>query len=158
MGLDMYLKAERYVGGWNHSEPGEKETFNKLLKALGAVSCPDAPGMEISLNCVYWRKANAIHAWFVRECAAGVDECQNIEVSREQLNKLVETCKMAVEAFKKKDKEAVMKLLPPQSGFFFGSTDIDQYYRHDLEHTIHAVQDALAQYRKDWSFVYRASW
>lgn len=36
----------------------------------------------------YWRKANAIHGWFVRNCAEGVDECQPIAVSREQLEAL----------------------------------------------------------------------
>ena len=36
----------------------------------------------------YWRKANAIHGWFVRNCADGVDECQPIAVSREALNHL----------------------------------------------------------------------
>lgn len=37
----------------------------------------------------YWRKANAIHGWFVNECADGVDECQEIPVSREQLERLL---------------------------------------------------------------------
>ena len=36
----------------------------------------------------YWRKANAIHGWFIRNCADGVDECQPIAVSRNDLTAL----------------------------------------------------------------------
>lgn len=36
----------------------------------------------------YWRKANAIHGWFVRNCADGVDERQPIKVSREDITAL----------------------------------------------------------------------
>lgn len=44
----------------------------------------------------YWRKANAVHGWFVRECADGVDECQEIFVSREQLLQLRSDCNNAL--------------------------------------------------------------
>jgi hypothetical protein len=48
----------------------------------------DAEGAEVG----YWRKANAIHGWFVRELAGGVDECQPIHVSRENLITLRQLC------------------------------------------------------------------
>jgi len=48
----------------------------------------DAEGAEVG----YWRKANAIHGWFVRELAGGVDECQPIHVSRENLVVLRQLC------------------------------------------------------------------
>lgn len=48
----------------------------------------DAEGSEVG----YWRKANAIHGWFVRELANGVDECQPIHVSRENLITLRQLC------------------------------------------------------------------
>ena len=48
----------------------------------------DAEGSEVG----YWRKANAIHGWFVRELAGGVDECQPIHVSRENLVTLRQLC------------------------------------------------------------------
>ena len=44
----------------------------------------------------YWRKANAIHGWFVRELADGVDECQPIQVSKEDLLRLREACATAL--------------------------------------------------------------
>jgi len=48
----------------------------------------DAEGSEVG----YWRKANAIHGWFVRELAGGIDECQPIHVSRENLITLRQLC------------------------------------------------------------------
>ena len=44
----------------------------------------------------YWRKVNSVHGWFVRECADGVDECQEIFVSREDLLKLRSDCNNAL--------------------------------------------------------------
>lgn len=44
----------------------------------------------------YWRKANAVHGWFVRECAGGVDECQEIIVPRDYLSRLRADCNNAL--------------------------------------------------------------
>ena len=44
----------------------------------------------------YWRKANAIHGWFVRECADGVDECQEIVVPKMKLMELQALCLTAL--------------------------------------------------------------
>jgi hypothetical protein len=51
----------------------------------------------------YWRKANAVHGWFVRECADGVDECQEIPVSKIKLLELQAHCLIAL--MKKKEHE-----------------------------------------------------
>ena len=52
----------------------------------------NAEGSEVG----YWRKANAIHGWFIRELANGVDECQPIFVSRDNLATLRELCVKAL--------------------------------------------------------------
>jgi hypothetical protein len=44
----------------------------------------------------YWRKANAIHGWFVRECGNNVDECQEIPVSMIKLLELQALCLTAL--------------------------------------------------------------
>jgi hypothetical protein len=51
----------------------------------------------------YWRKANAVHGWFVRECADGVDECQEIPVSKIKLLELQAQCLIAL--MKKQENE-----------------------------------------------------
>src|ERR1017187_4553583 len=40
----------------------------------------------------YWRKANAIHGWFVNNVQNGIDQCQESVVTREQLNELLSVC------------------------------------------------------------------
>jgi len=67
----------------------------------------------------YWRKANAVHGWFVRECANNVDECQEIFVSREQLSKLRSDCNDALatrENATPNDENNVIFRQPPNSG------------------------------------------
>ena len=82
MGLDMYLyRAEKnkYV----HEETEYCECLKCRPKYLWVEEA------EIG----YWRKANAIHGWFVRNLADGVDECQQIEVSLTDLLRLQEECR-----------------------------------------------------------------
>jgi hypothetical protein len=114
----------------------------------------DYGAKEVGFRVAYWRKANAIHAWFVKNVQEGRDECQESYVSREQLEELVEVCKQVIEKPK-----LSTELLPPQSGFFFGSTEVDEWYLHDLEHTVKTLQKALAEpaFNKG-DFYYQSSW
>jgi len=50
-------------------------------------------------------------------------------------------------------------LIPPQGGFFFGSTEIDEYYWQDLKETIE-ILDALDLDSKDYNvdYEYHSSW
>lgn len=134
MGLDMYLSAERYF--W-FDEPApviEGHTI-KTVRAEAA----------------YWRKANQIHNWFVTNVQGGEDECREHYVSREQLIELRDLCQEAI-----KTKDATR--LPPQSGFFFGSTEIDEWYWSDLVDTVDQINKALEGFPKSWDFYYRSSW
>lgn len=99
----------------------------------------------------YWRKANAIHAWFVDNVQAGVDDCNHYELTREDLEKLKNICTQAI---KTKDTQK----LKPRDGFFFGSTAIDDWYWADLKRTIEQIDKLLAM---DWDarrFFYHSSW
>lgn len=164
MGLDMYLYADKYVSRKNYDvkipndeygfDYATNETFNQIVSLLNAESIIDNEwsGLQVSLPIGYWRKANAIHNWIVKNCADGVDECQRIYVSREKAQELVDACKQVMD-----NPPLAGELLPPSSGFFFGSTDIDQYYFHDLERTIEIFEKAL--HSKDIDGVtYQASW
>lgn len=160
MGLDMYLSANIYVGAWGHSGDAAREQYRKITEALGLgseVLCIGAPSLTVSVNVAYWRKANAVHAWFVDECGGGVDECQEIEVSKEQLATLVETCKAALIAYENGETDLAAETLAPESGFFFGSTEIDEWYAEDLHHTIKTLEPLITDDRFPY-FTYQASW
>jgi hypothetical protein len=55
--------------------------------------------------------------------------------------------------------DEIEKLLPTQSGFFFGSTEIDEYYWHDLRRTLDILNKAIElEEEHDCSISYQASW
>jgi hypothetical protein len=140
MGLDMYLNAERFY--WSKD---------------GGPKLDDVPeGYSVNLvksEVAYWRKANAIHQWFVDNVQGGEDDCRSRHVTRDELKALVDICKRVIaEPDKAKD------LLPTANGFFFGGTDYEEYYFQYLEDTVEQVEKALSKFPDDWEFEYHSSW
>ena len=161
MGLDMYLEARKYVGQYNYSNgestPNPEYTALVTLVPKGLADNVDLfGGASVALTVGYWRKANAIHGWFVNELAGGVDECQEIYVPREKLAELRELCASVI-----KQPAMAGDILPPQEGFFFGSGEIDEWYLNDMQLTIDIIDKVLSAIPEDdygWSFSYHASW
>ena len=139
----------------------------------------------------YWRKANAIHAWFDRLYQKygneeGLQDCQSMYVSEEDLIKLRRDCEEVlksseldykevpvreynVELGKYVDSTRMMKvlvdssvaekILPTQSGFFFGSTVYDELYVEDLKNTIEQIDKILETVDFDeYMIEYHAWW
>ena len=114
----MYLTKRTYVKNWNHKN--DKHSVDVKLNGKKRKDIQPERVSEIVEDVMYWRKANHIHNWFVSNCQGGVDECQEARVSLDQLKELSELCKKVVD---KKDPS----LMETVQGFFFGSTDYDQY-------------------------------
>lgn len=153
MGLDMYLEAEQYL--WDFGEEAEK---TNAVRAAIAGAMGETPGKVKSLvtEAAYWRKANAIHAWFVENVQGGVDECQRSYVDRSQLDELVVLCKSIIA-----NPESGDELLPTQGGFFFGSTEYDEGYMEDLKDTVKMLEPLLDEEKfpsRLWEFHYQSSW
>jgi hypothetical protein len=153
MGLDMYLTAKRYL--WTDKDKELSAKINELVGVEADMQNRwNGSSMivkEISLDAMYWRKANAIHGWFVRRCQGGDDNCRQYHVSREQLQELVELCHKALD---KPDHE----VLEPTAGFFFGSYEKDEWYYQYLKETIDGITKALTLPEKEYEFYYQASW
>jgi hypothetical protein len=145
MGLDMYLNAKRFL--W-HSEDELADKVSEVFTELG-----DARVKEITAEVMYWRKSNAIHKWFVDNVQDGTDECQESWVERKHLEALLAVIDEVLV-----DREKALLLLPPQSGFFFGSKDVDDWYWEDLVRTKKGLEDILSKEWQGWDFYYRASW
>ena len=106
----------------------------------------------------YWRKANAVHRWFVEHVQGGVDECLEYEVSKAQLEELKTTCEKAIDV---PDLSEVM--LPTQCGFFFGDAGYGEYYVECLKSTIDICERAIklleeTPAEENPRIVYRSSW
>lgn len=119
----------------------------------------------------YWRKANQIHKWFVKHVQNNVDDCGTYEVSVGQLRDLLALCKAVKKASKLidgqvsqgqrgtadgwetiygegkiiEDSSVAEELLPTGSGFFFGSTDYNEYYMQDINATIKIINKVLKE-------------
>jgi hypothetical protein len=65
---------------------------------------------------------------------------------------LRDLCKLAL-----KEKDKAEALLPTQSGFFFGSTEFDEWYWQDVTSTIEIIDKCLKM-DDTWSFKYQSSW
>lgn len=154
----MYLRAERYVSGYEFAGEEERAMYTSLLEASGlsALADPASPAVRVTVICAYWRKANAIHRWFVENVQGGVDECLPYYVSREKLQELHDLC-LAVITRQAPSEE----VLPTQEGFFFGSTEYDEGYMYDVEQTVvqlRRVLDFDSESSMDLHFEYRSSW
>lgn len=147
MGLDMYLRKHVYIGGkFEHRNArGVVEIDLDVPEEHFKFDPKDIS--EIVLEVGYWRKANQIHKWFVDNCQNGVDECQLTYVPFEKLQELKGLCERALA-------ENDHSLLPTQGGFFFGSTEIDDYYWDDLRDTIKIIEPL----KDDHCYYYHSSW
>ncbi len=129
------------------------------------------PHDRIYEQVCYWRKANAVHKWFVDNVQDGEDDCEyHDEVTKEKLEELIGICKKILEKavlVKGKIKNGysfrngkevpnwtdglkvvnpeVCEDLPTEDGFFFGGTEYDEYYIHDIRFTYEKLSKVLEE-------------
>lgn len=181
MGLDMYLNRKHYVG--NNYRDVSKQVKIVMPENQEGVTFPigdidQAKVTEITEQAIYWRKANAIHKWFVDNVQEGNDDCREYYVTRKQLEELRSTVCTVLEASPLvpgevqngsnqngpiiqegkviEDPTVAKKLLPCTSGFFFGGTGYDQWYYQDLIHTRDSITEVLS--KPGGNFYYNSSW
>lgn len=107
----------------------------------------------------YWRKFNALHGYIVNTFADGVDECQTIEIGKDGVAKIVSALKKTLRMLKsKKGFDADELPVKPVGGFFFGSTDIDDYYKSNVEDAIKVFSELYESLADDETVFYEASW
>lgn len=158
MGLNMYLRKETYIGA-NHESRGI-EGIIAITKKYHEDTDPEPIDIEFSKVvsiteiAMYWRKANAIHGWFVKNIQNGDDFCTEYIVPRRKLAELLALCK-EVQA----DLTKAQELLPPMGGFFFGSTEVDDWYKSDLNYTVTELSKLLEEPENyEVTYLYQASW
>ena len=98
-----------------------------------------ATGEMMDEEVAYWRKANQIRQWFVKN--TGYPEnanCTLHTLTEEQLRHLLADCKKVLE-----DHSLAPQILPTSSGYFFGGTAYDEWYFDDLEETVSKLESVL---------------
>ena len=148
MGLDMNLTAKRYLSEY---DPGDADLIQGIRDLNFGVD--DLQPKEVSFRVMYWRKANAIHRWFVNNVQDGVDNCAEYYVSEEDLITLRDIC---VEVLS--DNTKAETLLPTQTGFFFGNPEFDEWYFNDLRDTVDCLNKLFEMDTSNFDFYYSSSW
>lgn len=156
MGLDMYLSKKTYVKHWEHN--GDNNFEIEVSKhSIPAEHIKPERITYVIEEVGYWRKSNQIHNWFVRNVQDGEDNCNEYEVSKEDLETLLEVCNQVLA-----NHDLAEELLPSQNGFFFGSTDYDEWYFKDLEHTVEIIESIFSEKDKNGylsgDILYGSSW
>ena len=183
MGLDMYLEGSfstrAYVSptdadyeAMREGEEVKVEKSRELKNALDAIGFENAPIQHQFNHFQYvfpictWRKANAIHKFFVDEVQDGNDNCERHYVPRETLEELVDRITTILDIKTPVAREMKAEELLPTDieGCFFGSKEYDDWYYKDLEET-KKILEKVFEYEKNAeagkcfdSFYYQSSW
>lgn len=181
MGLDMFIfKYQRFedatpddvdavefyldLKAYNAKHPEKKYTMkqwcgknkpsDKLIRFYSKFKKETEYGsVRVKEEVAYWRKANAIHKWFVDHVQNGEDDCEyHRELTKEDLIELKDTAEMVI-----KYPDLAEKLLPTKSGFFFGGTGYDKWYFEDLEYTVNQIKKILEETDFETEMLYYVS-
>lgn len=154
MGLDMYLSMN--VSLCNLEETPQSTALRTAVQSVyEGLYEPDNHfiGSSVTVPLAYWRKANAVHNWFVTHAQEGRDECQRTYITLDQLKELREACSIVLA-----DHDRARELLPVRGGFFFGGTEYDQYYFQWVKYTVEALDRIIAKLPERSTVYYQSSW
>lgn len=141
MGLDMTLEKKVYISDWSNDG-----AFSIQVEVANQIAKLQPPSIRLTIDEIYWRKANWIHEWFVDNIQGGIDDCGTYRVEIEQLEELLTIITQVLEAKEEsleKGENLALELLPPTEGFFFGSNEINEYYWLVLSETVIDLENLL---------------
>ena len=145
MGLDMYLRGDKFISNWDTSQIDEHGMALEVKR-------PVIDGFEVTsynLDLGYWRKFAPLHHFIVKVFADGVDECQEIHLSADDLRRIA----AALRDDNLPDNEDC-------GGFFFGNPEFWDADRAEGEKHAETFDKAAKWVESNsWNSVtYQASW
>ena len=145
MGLDMYLRGDKFISNWDTSQIDEHGMALEIKR-------PVIDGFEVTsynLDLGYWRKFAPLHHFIVKVFADGVDECQEIHLSADDLRRIA----AALRDDNLPDNEDC-------GGFFFGNPEFWDEDRAEGEKHAETFDKAAKWVESNsWNSVtYQASW
>lgn len=153
MGLDMYLYLRKndYHSGvrWKPEEERKKAKYPRELKTF-ELSISERNFTSVSTKTDYqigyWRKSYEIHDWIIQRCGKGIDECQEIYISEENLQYLLDYCNTKI---------ANLSLQKSKSESEEIACEEFVYTKELLEKTLNFLETDKGS---DYQVIYRASW
>ena len=165
MGLDMYLSKRLYLPSYDGNEKeGKKSTRELTVIQHPTVDMSGVSVTSITAEAMYWRKANAVHKWFVDNVQKGEDDCKEYYVTLDQLKQLLAMAEMALESARNlangegDEGDHPSDYLPTQAGFFFGDTEYGEWYIEDMEYTVKGLTELILNDNGEWNYYYQSSW
>jgi len=167
--IDLFIDYARKIK--NVLDDKSKEKIITMHNICNEIEKLEEKIEAIETESIYWRKANQIHNWFYRNIAFKYDDVQseifNGEVLVKLKNDIEKVLNLLSSEYNLDSKnicisendsiyKKIMEIMPPVSGFFFGSTDIDRYYIEDLKYTLDELNKLDP--KKTESFYYYASY
>ena len=124
-------------------------TYEKMLEEPNNVSVVEDffkhfEEMYYAESDVYFRKVNFVYNFFSNKLE---DECCFADKS--DIEELISRCDKVLA-----DHSLAQELLPTRSGFFFGSTDYDNWYFGDVEDCKRQMEKLLSMYDEDTDVVF----
>lgn len=120
------------------------ERNSKLINELEDEKEKINPWNEVA----YFRKVNFLIPFFGYE-----ENCSNIEIDKYQVEDLIEACNEVLE-----DHSKAEELLPTTDGFFFGSTEYDDWYFDDVECVKTTFESILEDFNQEEDILTMHCW
>ena len=186
MGLDMYLYARDYQSKANYKDKkkGIEGFYPDALKRLGNKIFKDNfMSKQTRYQIGYWRKFNALQGYFEKKVEHENELLHGIYVDWDTMEELIKIMIKVKKELKKcptkqvkvvvgwkngekiykdmtvYDCELAQELLPPETGFFYGSEYIDEYYVECLDYSLKLFRKALKLSKEhDYDIIYEANW
>ena len=133
--------------------PEDLKTFSDYIYGRNFKSVQTETRYQIG----YFRKFNALHSYIVKTFANGVDNCQDVLLYKEDVEKIKKVLDDVLNVHQQAEK--AKEILPTQSGYFFGGTDYDEFYFNEVKVAADLMQNLLDNFDfESYQLVYRASW
>lgn len=121
----------------------QSETTEELCRRIDEVF-----ESSVSWNDMYYRKVNFLYEYFSERLTD--EQCI---VTKEDIEDIISRCESVLD-----DHSKAEELLPTCSGFFFGSTEYDEYYFGDVAQCLAACQNFLSGWTDDTAAWVWFSW
>ena len=119
--FEKSMKEKYHSTDFNIWSEKDQQRYHELYQALPSES---DYGTEIG----YFRKVNFLMEFFHYE-----GNCEDKEISLDEVKELAERCTKVLMHKGEEDEYHAKHLLPTQEGFFFGSTEYNDYYYQDVK-------------------------
>lgn len=88
----------------------------------------------------YFRKVNFLVKYFENK-GFDVENQTPLDISKEEIEELIDRCEKVLQ-----NNDLAKELLPTMSGFFFGSTDYDEYYFDSVKEVLEYCKTLLPMF------------